>query len=210
MLNKPKFCGNRTITQVCSFLCSPPYSFLFSFRSPTLKPLLVLCFFLFLLPCFSCFLSLLFHIFRFFLSFLFYLYTMCASLFHAFLLFPSYICMLYMQLGVMTLTLFPVRLFFAAFMMLLAWPFAFIATVGRNETSVEHQCFWRRSVHVLFSTYTSISTQRRTVPANRLRVSYYVDSSLLLLSHEFPPFFCSLFTFTFLFFFFSFPPFIAF
>ncbi|XP_060776964.1 lysophosphatidylcholine acyltransferase 1 [Neoarius graeffei] len=54
-----------------------------------------------------------------------------------------------LQLGAMTLTLFPVRLFFAAFMMLLAWPFAFIATVGRSETSVEHQCFWRRVVDVV-------------------------------------------------------------
>ncbi|TSL82618.1 Lysophosphatidylcholine acyltransferase 1 [Bagarius yarrelli] len=33
--------------------------------------------------------------------------------------------------------------------MLLAWPFAFIATVGRSETSVEHQCLWRRVVDVL-------------------------------------------------------------
>ncbi|KAF5905934.1 lysophosphatidylcholine acyltransferase 1-like [Clarias magur] len=54
-----------------------------------------------------------------------------------------------LQLGVMTLTLFPVRLFFAAFMMLLAWPFAFIATIGRSETCVEHQCFWRRVVDVV-------------------------------------------------------------
>ncbi|XP_062847875.1 lysophosphatidylcholine acyltransferase 1 [Trichomycterus rosablanca] len=54
-----------------------------------------------------------------------------------------------LQLGVMTVTLFPVRLFFAAFMMLLAWPFAFIATIGRSETSVEHQCFWRRAVDVV-------------------------------------------------------------
>ncbi|KAG7335479.1 hypothetical protein KOW79_000172 [Hemibagrus wyckioides] len=54
-----------------------------------------------------------------------------------------------LKLGVMTLTLFPVRLFFAAFMMLLAWPFAFIATVGRSESSVEPQCFWRRVVDVV-------------------------------------------------------------
>ncbi|KAI5106014.1 lysophosphatidylcholine acyltransferase 1-like [Silurus meridionalis] len=54
-----------------------------------------------------------------------------------------------LKLGVMTLTLFPVRLFFAAFMMLLAWPFAFIATVGRSEIIVEHQCLWRRVVDVI-------------------------------------------------------------
>lgn len=54
-----------------------------------------------------------------------------------------------LKLFVMTLTLFPVRLFFAAFMMLLAWPFAFIATLGRSESSVEHQCFWRRVVDVV-------------------------------------------------------------
>ncbi|XP_048881125.1 lysophosphatidylcholine acyltransferase 1-like [Brienomyrus brachyistius] len=53
------------------------------------------------------------------------------------------------RIAVMTLTLFPVRLFFAAFMMLLAWPFAFIATVGRSEEVVEPQCWWRRMVDVI-------------------------------------------------------------
>ncbi|ROK35723.1 Lysophosphatidylcholine acyltransferase 1 [Anabarilius grahami] len=43
----------------------------------------------------------------------------------------------------MTLTLFPVRLLFAAFMMLLAWPFAFVATVGRSEDAVEPLSWWR-------------------------------------------------------------------
>uniref|UniRef100_A0A8C6UR83 Lysophosphatidylcholine acyltransferase 1 n=1 Tax=Neogobius melanostomus TaxID=47308 RepID=A0A8C6UR83_9GOBI len=37
----------------------------------------------------------------------------------------------------------------AAFMMLLAWPFAFLATVGRSEDSVEPQCFWRRLVDII-------------------------------------------------------------
>lgn len=47
------------------------------------------------------------------------------------------------QIAVMTLTLFPIRLLFAAFMMLLAWPFAFVATVGRSEDAVEPLSWWR-------------------------------------------------------------------
>uniref|UniRef100_A0A8C6UTA7 Lysophosphatidylcholine acyltransferase 1 n=1 Tax=Neogobius melanostomus TaxID=47308 RepID=A0A8C6UTA7_9GOBI len=47
------------------------------------------------------------------------------------------------------ITLFPIRLLMAAFMMLLAWPFAFLATVGRSEDSVEPQCFWRRLVDII-------------------------------------------------------------
>ncbi|TNN79782.1 Lysophosphatidylcholine acyltransferase 1 [Liparis tanakae] len=48
----------------------------------------------------------------------------------------------------MTVTLFPIRLLMAAFMMLLAWPFAFLASIGRSETTVEPQCLWRRPVFV--------------------------------------------------------------
>lgn len=48
------------------------------------------------------------------------------------------------KIALMTVTLFPIRLFIAAFMMLLAWPFAFLASMGRSETTVEHQCLWRR------------------------------------------------------------------
>uniref|UniRef100_A0A672LTL0 EF-hand domain-containing protein n=1 Tax=Sinocyclocheilus grahami TaxID=75366 RepID=A0A672LTL0_SINGR len=47
------------------------------------------------------------------------------------------------NIAVMTMTLFPVRLLFAAFMMLLAWPFAFVATVGRSEDAVEPLSWWR-------------------------------------------------------------------
>lgn len=57
-----------------------------------------------------------------------------------------------LQIGLMTLTLFPIRLFIAAFMMLLAWPFAFIATVGRSENTVETQRLWRRLVDVALRT----------------------------------------------------------
>ncbi|KAK2903518.1 hypothetical protein QQF64_009361 [Cirrhinus molitorella] len=57
-----------------------------------------------------------------------------------------------LQIGLMTVTLFPIRLFIAAFMMLLAWPFAFIATVGRSETAVEPQCLWRKLVDVVLKT----------------------------------------------------------
>ncbi|XP_005170093.1 lysophosphatidylcholine acyltransferase 1 isoform X1 [Danio rerio] len=48
-----------------------------------------------------------------------------------------------LKIAVMTVTLFPVRLLFAAFMMLLAWPFAFVATVGRSENAVEPLSWWR-------------------------------------------------------------------
>ncbi|KAM4705352.1 lysophosphatidylcholine acyltransferase 1 [Rhinophrynus dorsalis] len=46
----------------------------------------------------------------------------------------------------MTLTLFPIRLFFAAFMMLLAWPFAFIAAMGRTEKDLEMPLSWWRKL----------------------------------------------------------------
>ncbi|KAK7124846.1 hypothetical protein R3I94_019039 [Phoxinus phoxinus] len=48
-----------------------------------------------------------------------------------------------LKIAVMSVTLFPVRLLFAAFMMLLAWPFAFVATVGRSEDAVEPLSWWR-------------------------------------------------------------------
>lgn len=60
------------------------------------------------------------------------------------LLFSSFLNLL--QIALMTVTLFPIRLLMAAFMMLLAWPFAFLASVGRSETTVEPQCLWRRWV----------------------------------------------------------------
>lgn len=53
------------------------------------------------------------------------------------------------RIAVMTVTLFPIRLLMAAFMMLLAWPFAFIATMGRSEDSVEPQCSWRKIVDII-------------------------------------------------------------
>uniref|UniRef100_A0A3Q3R4U3 Phospholipid/glycerol acyltransferase domain-containing protein n=1 Tax=Monopterus albus TaxID=43700 RepID=A0A3Q3R4U3_MONAL len=52
-------------------------------------------------------------------------------------------------IALMTVTLFPIRLFVAAFMMLLAWPFAFLASAGRSETAVEPQCLWRRVVDII-------------------------------------------------------------
>uniref|UniRef100_A0A674DQI1 Lysophosphatidylcholine acyltransferase 1 n=1 Tax=Salmo trutta TaxID=8032 RepID=A0A674DQI1_SALTR len=48
------------------------------------------------------------------------------------------------QIGVMTMTVFPVRLFFAVLLMLLAWPFAFAAALGRSELAVETETWWRR------------------------------------------------------------------
>ncbi|KAK5621352.1 Lysophosphatidylcholine acyltransferase 1 [Crenichthys baileyi] len=53
------------------------------------------------------------------------------------------------KIALMTVTLFPIRLLIAAFMMLLAWPFAFIASVGRSGTTVEPQCLWRRLVDII-------------------------------------------------------------
>ncbi|KAL4616946.1 lysophosphatidylcholine acyltransferase 1 [Arapaima gigas] len=53
------------------------------------------------------------------------------------------------QLALMTVTLFPIRLLFAAFMMLLAWPFAFVASLGHSNEAVEPQCCWRRCVDVI-------------------------------------------------------------
>ncbi|OXB76832.1 UNVERIFIED_CONTAM: hypothetical protein H355_003849 [Colinus virginianus] len=54
------------------------------------------------------------------------------------------------KIAFMTLTLFPIRLFFAAFMMLLAWPFAFIASMGCDEQEFEKPLsWWRKIVDVL-------------------------------------------------------------
>ncbi|CAL8248556.1 unnamed protein product [Lota lota] len=53
------------------------------------------------------------------------------------------------KIALMTVTIFPIRLIIVAFMMLLAWPFAFLASVGRSETVVETQCLWRRVVDLL-------------------------------------------------------------
>ncbi|XP_010641742.2 lysophosphatidylcholine acyltransferase 1 [Fukomys damarensis] len=50
----------------------------------------------------------------------------------------------------MTLTLFPIRLLFAAFMMLLAWPLALVASLGPAEKEPEQPpALWRRLVGVL-------------------------------------------------------------
>uniref|UniRef100_A0A8C5Q7M2 Lysophosphatidylcholine acyltransferase 1 n=1 Tax=Leptobrachium leishanense TaxID=445787 RepID=A0A8C5Q7M2_9ANUR len=56
--------------------------------------------------------------------------------------FTMWIQLLVSQIAIMTLTLFPIRLFFAAFMMLLAWPFAFIAVMGRTEKDLEKPMTW--------------------------------------------------------------------
>ncbi|NWS39799.1 PCAT1 acyltransferase, partial [Probosciger aterrimus] len=54
------------------------------------------------------------------------------------------------KIAFMTLTLFPIRLFFAAFMMLLAWPFAFIASMGPDEQVLEKPLsWWRKIVDIL-------------------------------------------------------------
>lgn len=73
----------------------------------------------------------------------------------------------YQQIALMTVTLFPIRLFIAAFMMLLAWPFAFLASVGRSETTVEPQCLWRRWVSS--SSHTGATVHVPTCFFNHLR-----------------------------------------
>ncbi|XP_072267975.1 lysophosphatidylcholine acyltransferase 1 [Pyxicephalus adspersus] len=50
------------------------------------------------------------------------------------------------KIAFMTMTLFPIRLFFAAFMMLLAWPFAFIAAMGRTGKELEMPMSWWRKI----------------------------------------------------------------
>ncbi|XP_029920194.1 lysophosphatidylcholine acyltransferase 1 [Myripristis murdjan] len=50
------------------------------------------------------------------------------------------------KIGLMSVTVFPVRLLLAAFLMLLAWPFAFMASLGRSEYTMEPQSWWRRLV----------------------------------------------------------------
>ncbi|XP_061672224.1 lysophosphatidylcholine acyltransferase 1 isoform X2 [Syngnathoides biaculeatus] len=47
------------------------------------------------------------------------------------------------KIGLMSVTVFPVRLLLVSFLMLLAWPFAFAASLGRSEFVVEPQSWWR-------------------------------------------------------------------
>uniref|UniRef100_A0A8D3E350 Lysophosphatidylcholine acyltransferase 1 n=1 Tax=Scophthalmus maximus TaxID=52904 RepID=A0A8D3E350_SCOMX len=49
-------------------------------------------------------------------------------------------------IGLMSVTVFPVRLLLVSFFMLLAWPFAFAASLGRSEFVIEPQSWWRRLV----------------------------------------------------------------
>ncbi|XP_057352709.1 lysophosphatidylcholine acyltransferase 1 isoform X2 [Manis pentadactyla] len=54
------------------------------------------------------------------------------------------------QVAVLTVTLFPIRLLFAAFMMLLAWPLAFLASLGSDEREPEQPlALWRKVVDFL-------------------------------------------------------------
>lgn len=49
------------------------------------------------------------------------------------------------QIAAMTLTLFPIRLLLAAFMMLLAWPFALLASLGPAERDPgQPLALWRK------------------------------------------------------------------
>ncbi|XP_033493298.1 lysophosphatidylcholine acyltransferase 1 [Epinephelus lanceolatus] len=50
------------------------------------------------------------------------------------------------KIGLMSVTVFPVRLLLVSFFMLLAWPFAFTASLGRSEFVMEPQSWWRRFI----------------------------------------------------------------
>ncbi|XP_059205648.1 lysophosphatidylcholine acyltransferase 1 [Centropristis striata] len=50
------------------------------------------------------------------------------------------------KIGLMSVTVFPVRLLLVSFLMLLAWPFAFTASLGRSDFVLEPQSWWRRFV----------------------------------------------------------------
>ncbi|XP_008329467.1 lysophosphatidylcholine acyltransferase 1 [Cynoglossus semilaevis] len=50
------------------------------------------------------------------------------------------------KIGLMSVTVFPVRLLLVSFFMLLAWPFAFAASFGRSNFVVEPQTWWRRLI----------------------------------------------------------------
>ncbi|XP_036949563.1 lysophosphatidylcholine acyltransferase 1 [Acanthopagrus latus] len=52
------------------------------------------------------------------------------------------------KIGLMSVTVFPVRLLLVSFLMLLAWPFAFAASLGRSEFVMEPQSWWRRFIDV--------------------------------------------------------------
>uniref|UniRef100_A0A7N8X9V5 Lysophosphatidylcholine acyltransferase 1 n=1 Tax=Mastacembelus armatus TaxID=205130 RepID=A0A7N8X9V5_9TELE len=49
-------------------------------------------------------------------------------------------------IGLMSVTVFPVRLLLLSFLMLLAWPFAFTASLGRSQFVIEPQSWWRRFI----------------------------------------------------------------
>lgn len=49
-----------------------------------------------------------------------------------------------LQVGLMSVTVFPVRLLLVSFFMLLGWPFAFTASLGRSQFVLEPQTWWRR------------------------------------------------------------------
>ncbi|KAE8282227.1 Lysophosphatidylcholine acyltransferase 1 [Larimichthys crocea] len=51
-----------------------------------------------------------------------------------------------LKIGLMSVTVFPVRLLLVSFFMLLAWPFAFTASLGRSEFVIEPQSWWRRFI----------------------------------------------------------------
>ncbi|KAM9384869.1 lysophosphatidylcholine acyltransferase 1 [Pholidichthys leucotaenia] len=50
------------------------------------------------------------------------------------------------KIGLMSVTVFPVRFLLIFFLMLLAWPFAFTASIGCSEFAIEPQSWWRRLI----------------------------------------------------------------
>ncbi|XP_068431888.1 lysophosphatidylcholine acyltransferase 1 [Clinocottus analis] len=52
------------------------------------------------------------------------------------------------QIGLMSVTVFPVRLLLVSFFMLLGWPFAFAASLARSDYAIEPQSWWMRFIDV--------------------------------------------------------------
>lgn len=91
-----------------------------------------------------------------------------------------------LQIGLMSVTVFPVRLLLVSFFMLLAWPFAFTASLGRSEFVIEPQSWWRRCVlqcSTACATKVAIELHRNSVNnimATRLKHTSYFYYLFLL------------------------------
>uniref|UniRef100_G3TZS1 Phospholipid/glycerol acyltransferase domain-containing protein n=1 Tax=Loxodonta africana TaxID=9785 RepID=G3TZS1_LOXAF len=74
------------------------------------------------------------------------------------------------QIAIMTLTLFPIRLLFAAFMMLFAWSFAFVPSLGFAEREPEEPLLWQKVVDFPLKAVMQTTWPRRGDRPYRLRL----------------------------------------